>query len=371
MRGSKFPRAVGGFVPSLALAVAVAAAVTLPTRPAHALRFVFSTDPARPPPPQDVMTAFFTAGRLWSDIFRDDVTVNIQVAFFDFRDDASLPDNALGGTSFDTDNDGYLDAFTYLPGPLSGAPGTYYLAIVNALTQDATSPADMSKLATLQPGPNYSRVVNLTSEHPSSVPHLDNDTRYNNGVLATHANLKALGLRNANDPALDGVIRFNSFVPNWDFDRTNGIATGSRDFVATAAHEIAHVLGFKSEIDVVESLLVGNPTPLSEDYLAASMMDLFRFADDFPNIPDITIDPQPEYFVLSSGQRAVLCNSIALAGECQASHWADNMGLGLMDPTSDNGRINDISANDIELLDVIGWTLHGVRPSSPTNLQAN
>lgn len=368
MRGSEFPRAVGGFT----LTVAIAAAVALSYRPAHALSFVFSPDPSRPPPPVEVMAAFVAAGRLWSGIFSDDVTVNIRVAFFDFRVDPSLPDNALGTTSFDTDNDGYLDAFTYLPSPSSGAPATYYLAIVSALNQDATSPADMAKLQVLQTGPNYNRVVNLTSDHPNGsgnpLPYLDT-ADYNDGVFATHANLKALGLRNADDPALDGVIRFNSFVPNWDFDRTNGIATGSRDFIATAAHEIAHVLGFKSEIDVVENLLVGSSMPLSDDWLAASMMDLFRFSDDFPNIPDITIDPEPEYFRLSGGQAAVLCNSLALPGGCQASHWADNLGLGLMDPTGDNGRINNISPNDIELLDVIGWTLHEGRPNPPTDVR--
>jgi hypothetical protein len=209
--------------------------------------------------------------------------------------------------------------------------------------------------------------VNLTSDHPNGsgnlAPYLDT-VDYNDGVLATLANLKALGLRNATDAAPDGLIRVNNLVPNWDFDRTNGIGPGSRDFVATAAHEIAHVLGFKSEIDLVESLM-----PISDDWLVASVMDLFRFADDFGvGVPDLTIDAGREYFPLLSGQHALLCDSLTVPGGCQASHWVDGMGLGLMDPTSDNGVVNLISANDIEVLDVIGWTLRVV-PSPPENFR--
>jgi hypothetical protein len=346
-------------------AAATAAASVLPQRSARALTFNFIPDPGTPP---HVVAAFAAAGDLWSAIFSDDVTVNIRIAYVDFSDDPTLPDNALGGAGFDTDDDGLIDAFTYLAGPSSGgAAGAGYLAIVVALTQDATSPADTSKLAMLQPGPDYVRVVNLTSNNPngsgSDVPYLD-DANYNDGVWATRANLKALGLVDPNDPALDGFIRFNSLVSNWDFQRADGIGATSRDFVATAAHEIAHVLGFKSEIDIVENLV------LSDDWLAASMMDLFRFADDFgPNVPDITIDAAPEYFPLSLGQRAALCNSLTIPGGCQASHWADNIGLGLMDPTSDIGRVNPITSNDIELLDVIGWTLRPA-PRPPTDLRA-
>ncbi len=39
----------------------------------------------------------------------------------------------------------------------------------------------------------------------------------------------------------------------------------------------------------------------------------------------------------------------------QASHWKDNLGLGIMDPTSSYGELLAISTNDIRAFDVIGW----------------
>ena len=43
--------------------------------------------------------------------------------------------------------------------------------------------------------------------------------------------------------------------------------------------------------------------------------------------------------------------------ERQASHWKDNLGLGIMDPTAGNGELLAISANDITGFDVIGYDL--------------
>ena len=40
----------------------------------------------------------------------------------------------------------------------------------------------------------------------------------------------------------------------------------------------------------------------------------------------------------------------------QASHWKDNLGIGIMDPTAGTGELLAISAADIQAFDVIGWT---------------
>ena len=41
----------------------------------------------------------------------------------------------------------------------------------------------------------------------------------------------------------------------------------------------------------------------------------------------------------------------------QASHWKDNLGIGIMDPTAvAPGSLNVVTSNDIQALDVIGWT---------------
>lgn len=41
----------------------------------------------------------------------------------------------------------------------------------------------------------------------------------------------------------------------------------------------------------------------------------------------------------------------------QASHWKDNLGIGIMDPTVSSGEFLSISALDTEAMDVIGWDL--------------
>jgi hypothetical protein len=44
--------------------------------------------------------------------------------------------------------------------------------------------------------------------------------------------------------------------------------------------------------------------------------------------------------------------------EEQASHWKDNLGLGIMDPTAQPaGQINIPSTLDLVAFDVIGWNL--------------
>ena len=40
----------------------------------------------------------------------------------------------------------------------------------------------------------------------------------------------------------------------------------------------------------------------------------------------------------------------------QASHWKDNLGIGIMDPTAAYGELMTISSTDVEMFDVVGWT---------------
>jgi hypothetical protein len=42
----------------------------------------------------------------------------------------------------------------------------------------------------------------------------------------------------------------------------------------------------------------------------------------------------------------------------QASHWKDDLGLGIMDPTANlAGQVNTVSALDLRAFDVMGWDL--------------
>ena len=40
----------------------------------------------------------------------------------------------------------------------------------------------------------------------------------------------------------------------------------------------------------------------------------------------------------------------------QASHWKDNLGLGIMDPTAGTGELLTVTALDLTAFDAIGWT---------------
>jgi hypothetical protein len=90
------------------------------------------------------------------------------------------------------------------------------------------------------------------------------------------ANLKAIGLVDNIDPdAADANITFNSlFFDSFDFDRDDGII--GQDFVAIAAHEIGHALGFVSGVDFAD--LVTGDGPFAQ--LAASIV--------FNNNPGLT-----------------------------------------------------------------------------------
>jgi hypothetical protein len=66
------------------------------------------------------------------------------------------------------------------------------------------------------------------------------------------------------------------------------------------------------------------------------------------------------YFSLDGGQTNLATFSTgAFNGDGrQASHWQDNQGLGIMDPTFAQGELGQITALDIQSFDVIGYDLN-------------
>ena len=98
----------------------------------------------------------------------------------------------------------------------------------------------------------------------------------------------------------------------------------------------------------------------------SSVMDLYRFATPF--IRDWTLSNSTKYFSVDNGLTAMSIFSNGLNYQVatgsavdifgdgrQASHWKDNLGLGIMDPTAGAGELLTISANDIAMMDVLGW----------------
>lgn len=183
------------------------------------------------------------------------------------------------------------------------------------------------------------------------------------GISGTKANLKALGyagLDAAFGPT-DGLINFSTAFP-FDFDNSDGITPGAFDFEAVALHEIGHLLGFVSEVDFVDALQAFGATSL----IAPSILDLFRFPS-FPGFDPETFEEFSTFFrSLYPGDPAhfdsitdeIPFSTGAFNGDGrQASHWKDDLGLGLMDPTLAPAEMAVITDADLLAFDLIGWDL--------------
>jgi hypothetical protein len=278
-------------------------------------------------------SGFEAAAALWAARFTDNVTIRLDVGF------KQLGTGILGSTG-------------------SSRSDVAYSSVRSALTNDRSSATDNTAVASLgntlsflsNEAGNCStgagcRAISATSRT------IDNDnTRDNNWLSVNTANQKALGLRGDNGSA-DGSITFSNQF-SWDFDRSNGITSGAFDFVGVAAHEIGHALGFVSGVDLVDS----NIGARGLDGIAwGTVLDLFRYQN---GIRDWTVGGAPCISV-DSGRTCVgaLSTGVKNGDGRQASHWKDNLGLGIMDPTAAPGELVKITTNDLTAFDAIGWNL--------------
>lgn len=287
-----------------------------------------------------VFTGMTAAGNLWSSLLSDDVIVNIDVTFAPLLD-------STGSTTAD-----------YLNVP--------YDQLRSALAADITSLDDAAAISHLPSGPAFNLLINYTQNNPnglgSPIPYIDSDSGNNNSsTRITRANAKALGLLPGNHPDRDALITFNSLGP-WDFDPSDGISAQAYDFVGAAIHEIGHVLGFYSMVDTLEfnNPLAGGTVFFPDDAFSVSSLDLFRFSTDSTtfgnNVVDFTADTRNKYFSLDGVSAiAQFAAGKVLGDGYQASHWKDNLSLGVMDPVAYLGVSAQVSENDLQAFDVIGW----------------
>jgi hypothetical protein len=173
-------------------------------------------------------------------------------------------------------------------------------------------------------------------------------------VTATKANLKALGVTGLDTQfgVSDGTISFNSAV-SFDFDNSNGVGAGLKDFESAAIHELGHALGFGSNVGAPPGDMLPRP------------LDLFRFQDGGPDV-----DPTTETF--ASTPRALVTGGVPIFDDgtnewamssvtdgWQASHWKDDAitgtYLGIMDPTLPTGHMESITNADLRAFDLIGY----------------
>ncbi len=312
------------------------------------------------------LQAFEKAAVFWESIFSDDINVNLSIGY---NDGFSSP-YTLGSTRSATAN--YL------------TEGVYYF-----LQQDATSDDDIMAANNFDSGcdrsqgtpGNYCAIQFL--DYESDVTTLDNDGSVDNYVVSVNqATAKAMGIANeASFSEVDGTISFNTAYDQWfDFDSSDGIGAGMIDFEGVAIHEIGHALGFTSGVDtfdIVKNSGFYDPAMDLDGYVNANVLDLFRYSADSFAFGQGVKDFRPgaeAYFSLdggiteiapfSKGRYATQCDSPTNPGTTepcgqQASHWEDNLGLGIMDPTADAGLMQ-VSQFDLRAFDAIGWDLASV-----------
>ena len=151
----------------------------------------------------------------------------------------------------------------------------------------------------------------------------------------------------------------------FDYDRSNGIAAGQIDFVGLAAHELGHLLGFRSGIGD----LGRNATApgLNDNQLAvckpARPLSLFTRSigpGGGIGVIDWTADNTAKYFSVDGGATpiATFSNGADFGDGYEAHHWKNNLGLGIMNPTVHTGDLLAISDIDLRAFDVLGYDLN-------------
>lgn len=328
------------------LSAAAAATLLAVSGASHALTFNFTFVAGTSAQAQQ---AFIDAGNRWSALFTDNVTLNMTVG------QSSLGAGILASTG-------------------SARTAFSYTQFRGALAADATSGTDAQAVASLPTGSSFGMLINRTSDNPngagSATAYLDNNGSANNStVRITNANALALGLTptaqvvGSCTSACDASIVFgNAF--SWDYNPADGITAGAYDFVGIATHELGHALGFVSGVDILD-INSPNPTtpgPFSADqFTFVSSVDLFRYstASTAQGVIDWTASTADKYFSLDRGATAIAALSTGrIFGDGQQnSHWKDDLGLGIMDPTAARGELLAISANDRTGFDAIGWNL--------------
>ena len=310
---------------------------------------------------------FEIAAGYWASVFTDNVTINLNIGF------STLGTGILGSTSSTT------------------AP-VYNTAYYNALKADGTSVLDTTAVANLRPLSAGTGTTNGTGAvtvianalngattatstgYVDAYGRIDNDGSANNRGLSMNTSIaKALGITNTytgaaiNYGAADGSIQFSDAFA-FDFDPSNGIDANAFDFIGVAIHEIGHALGFRSGVDLYDAYTSPGsastaPGGLENFINIATQLDFFRYTST--NNLDWSTQNTP-YFSIDGGQTQLFGNSIFSTGVTngdgrQASHWKDSVAgapqLGILDPTSGRGQMQEVTALDLAAYDAIGWNV--------------
>ena len=330
------------------LSVALAASAALAAAPAGALTInLFDVGGVTGTPAE---LGFTIAAKYWESVFTNDAILNFAVGY------APLGPKILGSTS--------SNLVQYVP----IADYQSALAFTGTSALDATAVANLAPLS----GTGSVKMMVASYLDPSTNSGIDADgpgrlapdgMEISQTIALTTANVKALVGGGAN--VLDGEITFSSDFA-FDFDPTNGIKTGTYDFVGVAIHEIGHALGFVSGADDFDYSHGYTGNDVDSAWWAYGL-DMFRYAKDANGDPILNVVPGDDgYFSIDGGASAYLGAYFSTGTDhgdgWQASHWKEpnvpcTNFVGIMNPYICNGVGDDVTAADLGLFDAIGWNL--------------
>jgi hypothetical protein len=253
-------------------------------------------------------SAFNYATSFYSNLFSDNITINLTL-------DASPGTSILG------------ESTTQLAVLNSGYP-----QMLAVLTADQTTPNDATA------------VSNLPATDPITGPQA--------WVVST-AQGKALGLIAGNASASDGTVTMGTGY-SYTFDPNNRAVPNEYDFIGVAEHEISEVMGRIGLLGA--NLGSGN---LAHSYGA---LDLFGYTG--PGDPSLGINTTtPVYFSIDGGVSDLIAfNNPGNGGDSR--DWASGQGNDSYNAFSGSGVENNVSAVDLEEMDVIGYDFVGPEPAS-------
>ncbi|MBV9927082.1 MAG: NF038122 family metalloprotease [Acidobacteria bacterium] len=296
----------------------------------------------------EALAAFERAAATWENLITTEITVVVDVDFGTTRFGTAYGSGVIGATSGGIV---YIPPYTDVRARLvSHATAGEESALDNILPTGSVIPTDSGSPTTMRVSSPQARALGAIA--PNADP---NDTA-NNDKLGSAPS-----------------IGFNSAF-TFDFDPSDGIASGKIDFDSVVTHELGHALGFVSDVGILEVSPSTTQRP--------TIWDLFRFR---PGTTFSTFQTAPR-IATTGGEQRYYDGGVELAlstgnpagdngdGE-QASHWKDDRQsgfyIGIMDPTIGSGVRRAMTDNDRRAIDFLGYSLAPLPPGPANDNFAN
>ncbi|MBV9118717.1 MAG: NF038122 family metalloprotease [Acetobacteraceae bacterium] len=249
-----------------------------------------------------IESAFNTVAGDYARSFAGNAVINVGVSWGSV-DGYSLPGNAVGAS---VDN---------LYGYFS------YSNIKGYLSQAASGAPSDSALATA--------VAHLPSAAPSGVGQ----------YVVPSSEAKVLGLISPNQSEMDGYIGFAGSVADYTFNPASGIALGTYDFEAVAAHELDEVLG---RISGLASSIPSYRT----------VFDLFRYSA--PGTLDLGYN-DAAYFSIDGGKTNLGTFNNSSSGGDRSDWLTTSTSSDVQDAFVSGGQALNLTTVDLTGLDALGY----------------